>query len=83
MPGAILFLVVRVERSGLEHDLVTRRRTPRSATPPFGWKRGGPATAHAASDQDLEIGERHAAALLFPDRAKREDRVKRVVAVHS
>jgi hypothetical protein len=33
-------------------------------------------------DQDLEIGEGHAAALLFPDRAKREDRFEGVVAIH-
>lgn len=70
------------EGSGLEHDLVASRRAPRSTAPPFGRKRRGPATAYAATDQDLEIGEGHAAALLVPDRAKGEDGVERAVAVH-
>lgn len=62
---------------------MTSRRAPGPATPTFGWKRSGATAAHAATDEDLEIGERHAAALLLPDRAKREDRIERVVAVHS
>src|SRR5947207_11005467 len=71
------------KRSALEDDLVTRRRAPGSTAPAFGRKRRRSASANAAVDEDLEIGERHAAALLFPDRAKREDRVERVVAVHA
>lgn len=66
----------------LEHDLVASCGTPGPATPPLGWKRGGTATAHAPTNEDLEIGECHATALLRPDRAKREDRVERIVAVH-
>jgi len=73
----------RVESSGLEHDLMTSRRAPRSTTPPFRRERGGPAAAYAATDQDFEIGERHVTALLGPDRAKRKDRVERVIAVHT
>ena len=69
-------------RSGLEHDLVTGCRAPGAATPAFRRKSRGAATAHAAMDEDLEIGERDAASLLFPDRAKGEDRVERAVAVH-
>src|SRR2546423_907704 len=67
---------------GLEHDLVTSGRAPASAPPPLRWERRCPASSHAATNEYLEIRERHAAALLFPDRAKREDRVERVVSVH-
>ena len=72
-----------IEALRLEDDLMTCRRAPGSTTPPFGWKGRRPATAHTATHQDLEIRERHATALLLPDRAKREDRVKRVVGVHA
>src|SRR2546423_6177585 len=68
---------------GLEHDLVTSGRAPASAPPPLRWERRCPASSHAATNEHLEIRERHAAALLFPDRAKREDRVERVVSVHA
>lgn len=68
---------------GLEHDLVASRGAPWSTTPAFGRKRRGAATAYAATHQDLEIGEGHAASLLLPDRAEGEDRVERVIAVHT
>ena len=72
----------RVEGSGLEHDLVASRRAPGPTTPALGWKGSGPATPHAATDQDLEVSERHASALLLPDRAKREDRIEGGVRIH-
>lgn len=70
-------------RSGLEHDLMPSRRTPGPATPALRRQGRGTATPHAPANEDLEIGKRDAPALLFPDRAKREDRVERVVAVHA
>jgi len=69
-------------RSGLEHDLMPSRRAPKAAPPTLRWQGRGPATAHAPANEDLEIGESHAPALLFPDRAKSEDRVEGVVGVH-
>src|SRR5207245_10826630 len=71
------------ESSGLEHDLVTSRRTPGSAAPPFRRKRRRAAAAHAATYQDLEVGGRHPAALLRPDGAEREDRLERRVGVRT
>jgi len=70
-------------RSGLEHDLMPSRRAPGAATPTLGRQGRGTATAHAPPNEDLEIGKRDAPALLFPDRAKREDRVERGIAVHA
>src|SRR5713226_9863957 len=74
--------VERVERSDLEDDLMPSRRAPPSTAPALWWQRRGPAAADASTDHDLEIGERDAAALLFLDRAKREDRVECGVRIH-
>ena len=68
---------------GLEHDLVTRRRAPGSTAPPLRWKGRGPATPDATTHKDLEVSERYSAALLPPDRAEREDRIERSVAIHA
>src|SRR2546425_3911228 len=67
----------------LEHPLVARQRSPGTDAPAFRGEGRAPATADAAANLDLEIGERDAAELRLPDGTKREDRVERRVAVHT
>src|SRR5438552_12900092 len=67
---------------GFDHVIVSRGLSLGLSPPSLGRKVRSPTALETPAHQDLEVSKRHASALLFPDRAEREDRVEGGVGIH-